>query len=416
MAGVNISNVNTLFLRYLPGAVETMNHESKGRAMFQNIDNWTGDQIDWRVHVRRSGAIGATSDGGAFSTPAAQVYATAKAGRKFMQGQIQLTDGVMAAAAKSKNVAVDVVESETRGLMRELMKLENGLLYGDGTGIMATAQSTESSFAGTYDDARFLWEGVAYDVVNASGTKVAGDGTSTPSIVVSTVTEAPTSSNTFTMTRTDNGLADASIDASTDKYIVWKNSYNLCPTGLDAMVDDAAVTFQNVAVGTYPRYKSLVLANSGTKRDLTPTLFRQTLAGLFQKSGNERPSGGLITLTNSWQSINVEEMYEGELRLTPDATVAGLPVASFKTTLGRVDIVVDSDAKYGKMFFVDRSKIKRAVQRPLSWRRDGGQIFKRSDVAGVHTATCLEVFEYYILERHTSAKIEDLSESPATAY
>jgi hypothetical protein len=140
------------------------------------------------------------------------------------------------------------------------------------------------------------------------------------------------------------------------------------------------------------------------------------MAGLMQKSGNERPADGLSVLTNSWQAINVEELYEGELRLSPDSSTAGLAVSSFQSALGRVDIIVDTDAPYNQMFFVDFSKIYRGVQKQLGWRREGGSIFKRSDAAGIWTATAMEICELYIKERHTSARIDDLTESPQTMY
>ena len=68
------------------------------------------------------------------------------------------------------------------------------------------------------------------------------------------------------------------------------------------------------------------------------------------------------------------------------------------------------------MFFCDFSKIYRAVQKQLGWRREGGSIFKRSDVSGVYTATAIEIAELYIKERFTSGKIEDLNESRNIAY
>ena len=135
----------------------------------------------------------------------------------------------------------------------------------------------------------------------------------------------------------------------------------------------------------------------------------------FKNFGAENAGSGLTVLTNSWQAINVEELYEGDLRLTPETSVGGLVVAAFQSALGRVDILVDSDALHNKMFFVDTSKIHRAVQRPLGWRKQGGQIFLRSDAALVQTATALEIYDFYIKERHTSGKIEDLSQDPSTA-
>jgi hypothetical protein len=412
MAGVSISDVGLLFTRYLSGVVETLNHSSKARNLVRKQDKWTGDHIEGRVHVQRTGAVQATEDGGAFPTADKQDYQPWKAYRKFVVGSVQLTDGVMATAAKSKNVAIDVISSEVKGLMREILKWENGMFFRDGTGAVCQfVETTPASQTTTeVDDARMLWEGVTYDLYDntALSTSPTKHGTGT----VSSITEAPTASGNFSVTFSSALPSTVNL---TD-YVVWKNSVNRAPTGLNSLIDDTSTTFQNIATGTYPHYKSLVLSNSSTNRDLTPSLFRKMLAGLYQKSGNERPANGLTVLTNSWQAINVEELYEGELRLTPESKVGGLAVAAFQSALGRIDILVDSDALYHKMFFCDFDKIYRAVQKPLSWRRQGGSIFLRSDTAGVWTATAMEICEYYIKERHTSGRIDDLNEDPATAY
>jgi hypothetical protein len=416
MAGVNIPNVGLAYTRYLQGVVETLNMVSKARTLTKQDDNWTGDHIEGRVHVRPSGALGATEDGGAFSVPNKQTYVPFKAYRKFIQGSIQLTDGVMAAASGTQNVAKDVTTSEVKGLMKEILKFENLMFFRDGTGSVAQLVNDET---GSTDlevtDARGLWEGVTYDLYDSTDGDLIEDNpasTSHGTCTIDSVEQALTSGN-YRVNLT------ASIPAAAEQYdhLVWKGSLNRCPTGLDALVDDSLTgTFQGVTTGTYPKYTALVMDNSGTNRDLTPTLFRQMLAGLMQKSGNDRPSSGLTVLCNSWQAINVEELYEGELRLTSDSKTGGLAVSSFQSALGKIDIVVDVDCLHNKMFFVDFSKIYRAVQQPLKWRKQGGQIFQRSDVAGVWTATALEIMDYYIKERHTCGKIEDLSQSPVISF
>lgn len=416
MAGVNIANAGLLLTNYLlDGVDETLNHESRARQLCKKTNNWTGDHLEWRVHVRRSGATNYSEDGGAFPTANKQTYVPAKAYRKFLKGSIQLTDGAMNAGKAGKAVAKDVVTSEVRGMMRDMLKQESGFFFKDGTGSVARVIGTGT--ASTTDvpvtDTRMLWEGTTYDVYDDSAGSYTGSptGSSRGTVTIASVEQALNTSNQALV----NFDAAGPSGFSQYDHLVWKDSVNRAPQGLDSLIDDTATTFQNVNVATYPHYASLVLSNGGTNRDLTPGLFRQMLAGLYQKSGKD-VSGGLTVITNSWQSINVEELYEGELRLTPQTKTAGVAIASFQSALGRVDILTDSDATYNKMFFADFSNIYRAVQRKLSWRRQGGSIFLRSDTAGVWTATALEICEYYIRERHTSGKIEDLNETQATAY
>lgn len=419
MAGVNISNVGLLYTNYLKEVTELLNQESKARNLVKQNKKWTGSHLEWVLHTARNPSVGYVEDGGAFPVPDRQRYVRAKAYRKFVVGSIQLTDGVMATAQGSPNVAKDVIESEVQGMMDGILKYENGFFFRNGDGSVATVQTGTTGTTLIVDDARMLWENAVFEVYDSSL------ATNRGTLTISSVASAPTASNYATVT---TAATVPSGTTSTDK-LVWAatgstSALNRAITGLDKLIDDASTTFQNVATGTYPRFKSLVLDNSGSAQDLTPTLFRSMLAGLMQKSGNSRPAQGLKVLTNAWTAINFEEMYEGELRLTPDTKTVGLAVSSFQTSLGRVDVMVDTDALYGKMFFIDPTKIYRGVQKELHWRKDnqaaGGTgssgIFKRSDTSGVYTATAMEICDMYITDRHHCGKIENLNETPVTMY
>jgi len=410
MAGVGIGDVSLTFIRYLQGVVETLNQKSKLRQLLRRDDKWTGTHIEGRVHSARNTGIGYVEDGGAFPVADKQDYQTYKAYRKFLVGSVQLTDGVMATAAKGKNVARDVITSEIKGMMTGLMKMENGMMYLDGTGsvttlVDATLASSVTDVA-VYD-ARLLWDGLRVEI-RSSGAIGTLHGTST----VSNVEQATNSSNQAIV---NFASGETVTGASAGDYVVWPGSVNRAITGLDKLIGDSG-TFQNINTATYPRYSSFVMDNSGTNRDLTPSLFRQLLAGIMHKSGSDSPEDGLTVLTNAWQAINVEELYEGELRLSPSDKTSGFAMTSFQSALGRIDIIVDTDAPYNKIFAVDLGKVYRAVQKDLSWRRQGGSIFKRSDTAGVWTATAMEICELYIKERNTSGKISDLNQTTVNAY
>lgn len=414
MAGVNISNVGLLYNNYLKDITETLNQESKARNLVKQSKKWTGSHLEWVVHTARNPSIGYVEDGGAFPTPDRQRYTRAKAYRRFVVGSIQLTDGVMATASGSPHVAKDVIESEVDGMMKGFLKYENGFFFRNGDGSVATVQAGTTGTTLIVNDARMLWENAVFEVYDTTLATLRG------TLTVASVASAPTASNYATVTTV---ATVPSGTTATDK-LVWAgtgstSSLNRAITGLDKLIDDASTTFQNVNTATYPRFTSLVLDNSGSAQDLTPTLFRQMLAGLMQKSGNSKPAQGLKVLTNSWTAINFEEMYEGELRLTPDSKTAGLAVTSFQTALGKVEIMVDQDCSYQKMFFLDPTQITRATQKELAWRKDsqsGGGIFKRSDTSGVYTATAIEICDIYIKDRHTCGKIENLNESPVTMY
>jgi hypothetical protein len=293
------------------------------------------------------------------------------------------------------------------------------IVFASAGSVAQCIEATPGTVAATsaiVNDARMLWEGQTFQLYADSGG--APSGASRGDLRVLSVTPDPTSGGfrvNFDTTGPNSGdITD--ISGAQDDHLVWNNSLNRAFTGLSKLVDDSPVTFQYVNVSTYPRYSSLVMDNSGTARALTPALFRGMLAGIHAKSGSETPINGLEVICNAWQAINVEELYEGELRLTPENKVGGLSVAAFQSALGRINIRVDIDALHGQMFFLDLSKIRRAVQKELAWRKNGNSIFTPSQVAGVYTANAIEISECYIEERNTSGRLVDLQQNPTTAH
>jgi hypothetical protein len=408
MAGVGIDDFGASFIDYLPGVTETLNNTVLLRRLARNDHKWEGKNISFFVHTARNHGLGNVSDGGALPVADKQDYVEAKAFRKFLVGSVQITDGALANAATSKRAARDVVTSELRGMMESMAKYENFMGYRDGTGTVAALAGTTSGGDTTVgvSDARLLWDGQTYEVRDAADITTL-HGTTT---VTRTVRALDAEGNPSYV-----GTALPAGVAVTD-FLVWPGAVNRAITGLDKLIDDASTTFQNISTTTYPRYTSPVLDNSGTARPLSPTLFRQMLAMIRQESGQDM-SKQVKVLTNHWQAIEMEELYESELRITPDTKTVGLSAATFASSFGQITVVPDHDAPFNKMFFVDFSEIYRAVQKELDWRRNkGGGIFNKSDASTVYLANAIEICEYFIKQRNRCGKIEDLSETAKTAY
>lgn len=399
MAGVNIDSVGLTYINYLDGVDESLNNLSKARSMFKKNNDWTGAQLEWRVHVRRSGALQAMDDGGALPSASQQTYTAAKVGRKMVAGTIQLTDGVMATASKSKFVAKDVIESEMEGLMNEFLNYENFFMYRNGDGVCGTVQTGTTGTTLLVDDARGLWEGVTYDVYDS--TLATNRGTITVSADASAFTTAGFATVTTTSTVPSGTIAG-------DK-IVWKNSVSKVISGLQKLITDSG-TLQNISAATYPRHTSFVFGNSGTARDFSPTLFRQLQAVLFQKAGKSDSTSGLTIIGSAGQMVSMDELYESELRVTPDSDTGGMAMPSFQSSFGKFKVLAEKDAPYGKLWFVDFDQLYRGTQKKLAWRTEkNGSIFKQSQTSLSYSATALEICELYIRERTSSAVITDLT-------
>jgi hypothetical protein len=410
MPGVSIENFGASFVKYLPGVRQTLNKEVNARNIPTGKLKWSGTNIEFHVHVARNPGVSNIEDGGNFPVAGRNVFVPAKAYRKFVVGSVQCTDGALTNAATTENASISIVESELTGMIDAIRKYQNFSWTRDGTGIVATLGATTSGSTFTVSDARGLWDGKDYELRSAS------TGSVITTFTVSKTSRSFTAAGEATVTPV-SALASG---GTTGDYIVWGtgngSAYNRAITGLDALIDDSLTTFQNVNCATYPRYTSPVLSNSGVARALTPSLFRQMLAALKQESGSSPE--GVTVLTNTFGSISVEELYEGDLRITPDTTTAGVAIASFQSALGRINIMTDSDFPYSKMMFLAPEEITYAVQAELDWRRDapGTAIFKRSDTFAGFTATALETSELVVEQRNKLGKIEDLAETKSTAY
>lgn len=405
MAGVNVDNAGLAYLHILDGVTETLNQMSKARQKVTQNYEWRGTHLEHKLHTARNHAIKFLSDGSSFPVADKEDYVSMKVGRKIVGGSIQLTDAVMATASKSPEVALDVVSAHTEGLMKNMLKFENFFFSRDGTGAVATIKATGSASATTFvvDDARALWDGASYQMYN--GASLIGTYT------VTKVASAPNSSGYFTVTVEANTLTP-----TVNYKLYWDGAFGIAYTGLDALVDDSTGTFQSVSGTTYPRWTSFVLDNSGTLRDLDPSLFRQMQAGIYHRTGDDQPTDGLDCMGTGWQLANLDELYESVLRLSPDSKVGGLATPGFQSSLGKINMSPDSDAIYNKIMLVDYSQIYRGVQKKLGWRLQKGEIFIRSDSAPVWTATAIEIAEMYIKGRNSSGKIEDLNETVKSAY
>lgn len=409
-AGVGIVDFGASFIKYLPGVTMTLNNTSPARQIPLGKVKWEGEKLLKKVHVKRNIAITSTTDGGSIPVAGKQTYVDSEAFRKFTVAAAQVTDGILHNAASTQNAAITITKSELETLMESIKKYENYMFTRDGTAVMATLGATTSGASITVSDARAFWDDQSYEIRNAT------TGVLINSFTVSRAARALTNGEA-TLTLSTSLAAGTQV---TGDLISWKSgndaAYGKAWTGLDKLIDDATGTFQSVNVTTYPRYTSPVLDNGGTKRPLTPTLFRQMLAMIKQESGQEA-NRDITVLTSVWDGINVEELYEGEVRITPDTKTVGLVMPTFQTVLGKVTIMTDADTPVGKMFFIDRNEISRAVQAELDWRRsDGGGIFERSNNFLGYYANAVEISELFIDQRNRCGKIEDLKATAKTAF
>ena len=138
-------------------------------------DVW-GKEIIKLVPYGINGGIGAGTESGELPTPAANNYDRFKLELKNLYGTIELSDKAIRASQSNTGAFVNLLNAEMEGLLKASKFNLGRMLYGDGSGILATC-STEGSSANKIkvDKVNNLMEGMVVDVYSKSSGSVYSD-------------------------------------------------------------------------------------------------------------------------------------------------------------------------------------------------------------------------------------------------
>lgn len=137
--------------------------------LLAKINQTTSDV--WGKEIRKmapygiNGGIGAGDEDGALPTAAGNNYAQFVLELKNLYGRIEISDKAIRASQNSAGSFVNLLNAEMEGLIKASTFNFGRMLYGDGTGILATISTNDTSSV-TVDTTRNLIEGMVVDVVN----------------------------------------------------------------------------------------------------------------------------------------------------------------------------------------------------------------------------------------------------------
>lgn len=142
--------------------------------LLAKINQTTSDV--WGKEIRKmapygiNGGIGAGDEDGSLPTAAGNNYAQFVLELKNLYGRIEISDKAIRASQNSAGSFVNLLNAEMEGLIKASTFNFGRMLFGDGTGILATISTNDTSSV-TVDTTRNLIEGMVVDIVNkADGT------------------------------------------------------------------------------------------------------------------------------------------------------------------------------------------------------------------------------------------------------
>lgn len=134
-----------------------------------SADVW-GKEIRTAARFGINGGVGAGDEDGSLPTAYGNNYLQFVTTLKNLYGQIEISDKAIRASQDGRGAFTDLLNAELEGLLTASKFNLGRMLYGDGTGLLATfVSASDGSIA--CDTVRNLIEGLAVDIYSSSGTK-----------------------------------------------------------------------------------------------------------------------------------------------------------------------------------------------------------------------------------------------------
>ncbi len=187
-------------------------------------DVW-GKEIKKLAQYGINGGIGAGTETGNLPKAAGNNYEQFTSTLKNLYGTIELSDKAIRASENQQGAFVNLLNAEMEGLLKASSFNLGRMLYGDGSGVLATVQSLDKNMA-KLDSVKNLIEGMVIDFRTESGNLVNGF-TSRRITIVDRATKSIMVDGTM--------LNPTNIPAGT--LITVQGSYNQEITGLAAIFD-----------------------------------------------------------------------------------------------------------------------------------------------------------------------------------
>lgn len=352
------------------------------------VETVGGKYVDFPIRVGRNHGQGYRNENEQLPAAGEQKYAEVHVPLKYGYGRVRLTGQVMQLADKNYQAFASAMDREMEGIKDDLAKDSNRIVYGDGTGLLATVNDTAAGSAThAVDSVLYLEIGMKIDVLTKS------NGAST--VTNTKITDI-------------NGLnvtTEASYTGATTLGFYRTGSYGREPTGL-AKIVAASGALHNVDPNTERKWAAIVKANGGTNRALSEGLMIETADAV-------RVNGGKTSLILN--SLGVRRSYFNLLtqqrRYANTKEFAGGFTGLAFNYGTEVPVVEDVDHPAGTMYFLDEDKIKVYQNKDWHWADDDGNVLKWVTDYDAWEAVIRKYWEVGTSQRNAHAVLKDITEA-----
>lgn len=391
---------------YQPSMREQLNNTNWFLSQIErNSKDVEGRRAVLSLHVSRNSGVGARAENGTLPTAGNQGYAEERVSLRYNYGTIRLTGPVIRAMRSDSGSFVRAVDSETKGVVRDLKRDVNRQLFGTSDGVIAKINGTGStttnvvfSATSTAAQRRQVEIGMVIDVGTASPFTSVGTGR--------TVTAIAADGLSFTVSPAF-AVAPATNDSIVRSGSGGSGAAQVELTGLPTIVDDANTLF-NVNPTTNPVWKSYVDGNAGVNRSISDQLLQELIHNVSINGGDQVnlfvTSDGVerayaATLTSQKRFANTLDLKGGYKALAVNAGT------------GEVALKWDRDAPNNKVFGLDTDHLTQHEMSDWEWMDEDGAILSRVSGVDAYEAVLFKYHELTTDKRNAHGVIEDVTEA-----
>ena len=351
----------------------------------------------WGKEVRKlapfgiNGGIGAGSEEGALPTSSGNGYVQFVADLKNLYGKIEISDKAIRASANNIGAFVNLLSDEMEGLVKASSFNLGRMLYGDGTGLLATA-SSQSGTTVTCDKVNNLMEGMLIDVYN---------GTSKVNTAPLKITYVDRVNKKVTYETSSS----VTISSGYKFYVQGSKDFEI--SGLGKIFDASQTSIYGVSKTDYPWLNPYV---STTSTEISDILIQQAIDFLDMNVDSK-----INFITCSSQVRRAYQEYLGAYRRNIDVTELE---GGYKTiTHNGIPVVADRFVDDDTMYLLNTDDF--TIHELCDWKwleGEDGRILKQNQGYPTYSATLVKYAELICDKPCGQAKISGIKSTVTNPF
>ena len=357
--------LKTLYLGVVAEQLNTAVNPLFAKFSQTSADVW-GKEIRKLAPFGVNGGIGAGSEDGELPKSAANNYAQFVLTLKNLYGTIEISDKAVRASENNAGAFVNLLEAEMEGLLKASKFNFGRMLFGDGSGVLATASSNSGNVI-SVDEVRNLMEGMVVDVLSGA----------TGSVIASArrITEVDRAAKKITL----NGAALSAGAVSLGDKLTVQGSYNKELTGLGAIFGNSAPVY-----GLSRSANKWLNPYKKTSASLNDVTIQTVIDSLEETAGS---SADFIVCSSGVKRAYQEYLVTNRTNVDVMNLTGGYKAISYNG----IPIVSDRFCPSGTMYVLNTADFH--LHQLCDWRwleGDDGKVIKQVANKPVYTATLVK--------------------------